>query len=95
MSSIQPINHLSLVQPTTGARRAGVEAEPRPVSEDSVELSGNAQLKQLFQETEAADATSRANKVYQIKQSLNSGSYEPNLQTVAERLLADVGLGAA
>lgn len=92
MSSIQPVNHLSLIQPAAGGRPAEAELGAKPSAEDRIDLSGSAQL---FQQTEAADATGRSNRLSQIKQALNSGTYEPNLQIVAERLLTDVGLGAA
>lgn len=92
--TIQPVNHLSIVPSAAPARRSPPPAA-KAGTEDKVQLSEGAQIHVLFQQVEAEDETQRAEQVAQIRAQLNSGEYRPNLDIVAERLLAEFSPEAA
>ena len=66
-------------------RQRGPHVASRPVT---TELS-NAGLRQLY----TAAQSDRAARIEGLKAQIKSGEYRPNLEVVAERLLADFGGG--
>lgn len=79
---------------SAATRRASVTTDRQrpPHTNTGPAVESDVSLREVHQLYTAVGAE-RAARVQQLKEQVNSGSYRPNLEIVAERLMAEFGVG--
>ena len=77
---------------TTRRTAAAIERQRPPHSADRPAVESDVSMREMHQLYTAVGAE-RAARVQALKEQVNLGTYRPNLEIVAERLMAQLGVG--
>jgi anti-sigma28 factor (negative regulator of flagellin synthesis) len=94
VSTIKPINGTPVTAETKAVKKAEQVADA-PVAKKTDRVAMRREdsgVHRLYEQVDRTEASDRAAKIAALKKQVQEGTYRPNLETVAQRLLPDLGL---
>jgi anti-sigma28 factor (negative regulator of flagellin synthesis) len=93
VSTIKPINGTPVAETRATSKTEKAAEAPAAQKADRIAMRReDSSVHRLYEQMDRAEASDRARKIAELKKQVQEGSYRPNLEIVAQRLLPDLGL---